>query len=134
MTRKNKSLSRCYLCSYIAWIFGSWVPALLASKWNGGLAIVFVVLAIISLAALIVSHVFKNKNMSQIFFYTGFSSIALLTILVILGLVFEIILTASNEMAPWPWMAGGVSIALMGLAFWLMFKGYKKYKHPDLVI
>ncbi|MCR4880091.1 MAG: hypothetical protein K5906_03955 [Bacilli bacterium] len=134
MLRKNKHLSRCYLCAYLAWALGCWIPPLLLSRDSGALAIVFVIVSCVVFAALVVSHVFKNRNNEKVFTYTSLPALGLVLILSIFGLVLEGIFTSQGQAAPWPWMAGGVALFLSILMCLAYYFGMKRIKKPEEII
>ena len=134
MLRKNKQLSRTYLCAYLAWLFGCWIPPLLVSRDSGALAIVLVVLDCLVLAALITSHVFKNLNKDKLFTYFSLPSLGLVCLLSIAGLVIEGIFTAQGQPAPWPWVAAGLSTLFSILICLFYYFGIRRFKKPDSII
>ena len=60
--KKNKVLYRCYFGGYILWLFGALLAPLLSVKINTGFALTMLILACLTLAGLITSHVFYNKK------------------------------------------------------------------------
>ena len=131
MLRKNKQLSRTYLCAYLAWLFGCWIPPLLVSRDSGALAIVLVVLDCLIVAALITSHVFKNLNKNKLFFMISIPSLVLVVLLSILGLVLEGVFTAQGQPAPWPWIAGGFSTLMSILVCLFYYFGAHSFLKPE---
>ena len=131
MLRKNKQLSRTYLCAYLAWLFGCWIPPLLVSRDSGALAIVLVVLDCLIVAALITSHVFKNLNKNKLFFMISIPSLVLVVLLSILGLVLEGVFTAQGQPAPWPWIAGGFSTLMSILVVVFYYFGARRFLKPE---
>ena len=134
MLRKNKQYSRCYLCAYLAWIFGCWIPPLLFIRDSKALAIVFTVIDCLLLAGIIVSHVFKNLNKDKYFTYVSLPSLGLVVVLSLLGLILEAIFTIQGVPAIWPWIAAGFSTVMSGLVCLFYYLGYRRLKKPNEAI
>lgn len=95
--KKNRSLSRCYIASYLLWVFGVVLAALMFLKISVGLMIALIVVAVIILGGIIASHVLYNKQKMLLFLIFSFASHGLATIFILAAMIFELVLNAQGQ-------------------------------------
>ena len=100
---KSKGLKRSYVFAYVMSIFGLGVGALLSIKIHAALAIIVLVLTILTIAALIVSHVYYKKD-KKIYFIIGASAIGAYNLITLYSFILEIIYTSMGKSATYAWV------------------------------
>ena len=109
--KKYKALSRAYLLSYFIIIFCGVLFGFLFTKVNVGLALALIILAVLDLAALIVSRVFFSKHY-LVFLYVGVVALGIMNVSVLGSFIIELIYTIQGFPAPYAWMVASVSLVL----------------------
>ncbi len=110
--KKNKNLHRAWFWSYVVLIFGGTVAALLAIKFSMALAIIFIVLACLNLGGIIAAQVLYSKE-RKLFPIFGSAAQGMLTLLILIGLIMEIVLSAQGKPAVYAWVVVGIAIPIM---------------------
>lgn len=128
---QNSRLKNSFIFAYVMWFFGLLLLPLLFIKVHISLVIIFEVLNILILASLIYSHTQYNKNYQK-YSLLAFIGICGFNLMTIIGLVYEIILSLTNN-------NGGIYIwfililliissALISIFFALDYKNHQKAK------
>ena len=125
--KKNKALSRVYLGGYFVWIFGSFLAPLVLNYYGAAPSIITIVLVVADLAAIICSHVFYSK-LKQAYLPTSFAAFGVLNVLVLLGFIFEIVLTVKGKPAVWPWILGVICVLLLIPIDYFLIRCNLKYR------
>ena len=110
--KKNKNLSRAWFWSYVVLIFGAALAPLLAVKFSMALSIVFIVFAVITLGLIIAARVLYTKN-RPLFPFFALSAQGLNSLLVLIAMIMEIILTAQGQPAVYAWIIGSIGVLLL---------------------
>lgn len=134
--KQNKALKRCYIFTYIMWLFGNLTTALLFYRFNLALFIVVLTIVVATLVLLIVGHTFYEKDYKK-FFFIGGTGIILFNALNIVGIIVELIFTCSGKGATYPWVVFSITLiaqALVDIFFYLDVKKFAEKKNvPELI-
>lgn len=131
MLKRSKLLSRIYMGLYLIWLFGCPIFSFLMAEYSTVFSIILIVFNLAVLAGIIVSNVYKNKNMMKEFILSALISVGTLLLLVFLGLVFEVINTIKGAPATYPWIALGISLVLIGVIALFVPRIVKKIKNGE---
>ena len=123
---KNKRLKRSYVFAYVMSIFSLGVGALLSIKIHASLAIIVLILTLLSVAALITSHVYYKKD-KRLYFIIGGSAVCSYNVIALYGFILEIVYTALGKGATYAWIMN-IFTLLSGiiLAIFFLLDHYKK--------
>jgi len=131
--KKNKGLYRAWFWSYVTLLFGAAVSALLGSRFSGALAIILTVLAFIDLGFIIAAQVLYIKKRS-LFPVFGLVAQGLNTLLILLGFIFESVLTAQGFPAVYAWFVSPICLFLTIFIDWTTIKYVLKIIRGEKII
>ena len=112
--KKNRTLSRCYLGGYFLWAFGTFLAAMMWIKVSVAMTWVFAILSILSLAAIIVSHVFYTTK-RDLYPIVSFAGFGVAFTIELIGFILEMVNCAQGQYAFY-----GVVMLSVCLAFYLL--------------
>ena len=124
--KKNRALSRCYFGAYIVWLFGGILCPLVLNIHGAAISIVCVVIVVITLAALITSHVFYTK-LPKAYAPVSFVGHGLNSLLVVGAFVGELTNTLNGKPATYAWIIASISLVLIVLIDVFLIKGNIKF-------
>ena len=131
MFKRSKLLSRIYIGLYIIWLFGCLIFSFLMAEYSVVLSIILIVLNLVVLAGIIVSNVYKNKNMKKEFILSSLISVGTLLLFVLIGFVLELVNTFRGQPATYARISLGISIVLIGIISIFVPRIIKKIKNNE---
>jgi hypothetical protein len=119
---QNKKLRLAYILMYIMWLLGLQVTSLLLIKYSMAGALIMAIISLITLGGLITSHCFYLKD-PKIYKITSLVSFGLYTAILLIGLIIEIVLSASSQSATYAWVFLIITLIVT------LFGDFYLYKH-----
>lgn len=119
--KKNKVLYRCYVGSYFLWLFGALLAPMLFIRFSPGFAIAMAILAGLTLAGMIVSHVFYNRK-REWYFYPSYIFHGINAALILAAFVTEMIYCGQGKNATYAIVISSICLAFEALVVYYLIR------------